>query len=210
MTISYPLTLPSSIRFTSSNWVSVDVTSEMTSPFTGDSNVIVWDAQWWECTLTSIPLLPEDAQTITAFLRKLRGKSGTFYMGDPLRTVPYGSAASAPGTPLVNGANQSGDTLVIDGAPASATNYLKAGDLISLGTGSAMRAYEVLDNASSDGSGNVTLTIWPNLRASPANNEAVTVTAVKSVFSRKSDVIESPYSNRFITISFDVKEALRQ
>lgn len=113
---------------------------------------------------------------------RLRGRFGTFLLGDPLGATPRGSAATAPGTPLVNGADQTGDELVIDGIPTSGDDYLKAGDYIQLGSGATARLYKVLEDVAIDGSGGATLNIWPALRSSPADDATVTVSNAKGVF----------------------------
>ena len=83
---------------------------------------------------------------------------------------------------MVNGASQSGNTLIIDGATASQTGYLKAGDYIQLGTGLSSRLHMVVEDADTDGSGNATLSIEPALRTSPSDDLAITVSNTKGVF----------------------------
>ena len=122
------------------------------------------------------------AEEFTSFLTKLNGREGTFLMGDPNGATPRGLADGAPGTPLVNGGSQVGDTLVCDGAPNGVTGYLLEGDYVQLGTVGTSRLYKVLDDVDSDGSGNFTLNIWPDLRTSPSNDEVLIVENAVSVF----------------------------
>ncbi len=73
---------------------------------------------------------------------------------------------------LINGAVSSGNTLIMDGATISITNYFVVGDVISIGgvqsvnpvgrasTGQDMQ-FVVTANASSDGSGNITVLVSP-------------------------------------------------
>jgi hypothetical protein len=99
------------------------------------------------------------------------------------------------GTPLVNGATASGaSTLVTDGWTAAAANRVKAGDVFTIAavykvnpitkasTGE-LQQFVVTADASSDGSGNATLSISPaiytsgslqNVDAAPADNAALT------------------------------------
>ena len=81
------------------------------------------------------------------------------------------------GTPLVNGATQTGSTIVTDGWPNS-TLVLKAGDLVTFATGPTL-VYDVTADGTSDGSGDLTLSISPNIfsGSSPGNNNAITITA---------------------------------
>lgn len=182
MAITYPLSLPTvagiaQIKISARNAVAVS-----SSPFTYKQQVMQHQGARWEADVSLPPTQRADAEEWIAFLISLKGQYGTFLMGDPMGATPRGSASSAPGTPLVNGANQTGETLAIDGLPNNATNYLRAGDYIQLGTGATSRLHKVLENASSNGSGEATLSIWPALRESPSDNAAVTVSNTKGVF----------------------------
>jgi hypothetical protein len=86
---------------------------------------------------------------------------------------------TATGTPLTNGADQSGSELVTDGWTGSVTGILKEGDIITLGSSSADYTYSVnpgnlLTNegvaqfvvtadVDSDSSGNATIPIYPSI-----------------------------------------------
>ena len=143
------------------------------SPFSFAEQVIGLGGQKWEADI-SLPEMDNDqARPWIAWLSKLKGGLHSFTMGDPAAATPLGSAG---GTPLVNGASQTGGALVLDGAATSQTGWLKAGDMIQLGTGEDARLHMVTDDANSDGSGNVTLNIWPDLNSPPADNAAIVVT----------------------------------
>ncbi|MCK5132402.1 MAG: hypothetical protein KAR40_09670 [Candidatus Sabulitectum sp.] len=103
-------------------------------------------------------------------------------------------------TPLVNGASQSGESLITDGWQAS-TAVLKAGDIITIAdvnainpqnrdlTGSGVRQFTVTEDVTSDGAGNATLSIAPPIFADthqfatvdnlPANDAALTMTGTE-------------------------------
>lgn len=99
------------------------------------------------------------------------------------------------GTPLVNGASQTGASLVTDGWSNSITNVLRAGDIFTvagvfavnpvtkISTG-RLQSFLVTASVNSDGSGNATLAISPGIVTSgttqtvsnsPADNAAITV-----------------------------------
>lgn len=128
------------------------------------------------------PMFKEDANTWIAWLESLRGGSKTLLIGDPHNRSPQGSASTSPGTPLVAGASQTGAELDIDGCPANATGYLLAGDWIQLGSGVDARLYRVTATVSTNGSGAATVDIFPDLRTSPADNSAVTVSSTEGCF----------------------------
>ena len=107
------------------------------------------------------------------------------------------------GTPLVNGASQTGASLVTDGWTAS-TAVLKEGDVITLAGVNAvnpqsrestgvLRQFVVTANVTSDGSGNATIAISPSITTgtgfqtvtgSAADNAAITVSGTASATAR--------------------------
>ena len=176
MAISYPVTFPASIGVSSINIRAKTVVGVSSSPFTGQQQVYKHQGQWWEAEVSLPPMKRDEAEQVVAFLIKMNGQYGTFLMGDFLSTAPRGIGT---GTPLVNGASQAGDELVTDGWTVSTTGILKAGDWIQLGSASTATLHKVLDDVTSDGSGNATLNIFPNLRSSPGDNAAITISSPK-------------------------------
>lgn len=100
-----------------------------------------------------------------AFLVGLQGRAGRFYGFDPDAKTPQGTWA---GTPLVNGASQTGSSLILDGFSASAT--VKAGDYFTVNGELKM----ITADGTADGTGNLTVSFKPSLRASPADDAAIT------------------------------------
>ena len=112
------------------------------------------------------------------------------FMDQNLQSHTWGAFA---GSGIVNGANQTGSSIVTNGWTASVTNLFLPGDVITFAgvyavnpqnrqsTGS-LRNFTITSAVSSDGSGNATLQIFPaltttgayqNATASPANLAAV-------------------------------------
>jgi hypothetical protein len=179
MAISYPLALPTHTGIRSIELRATNAVAYARSPFTFAGQAFAYSGQMWQAEVTLPPMKRADAEQWVAWLISLRGQFGTFLLGDPIG----GTARGTPtGTPLVNGANQTGGTLNIDGASNSVTGWLKAGDYIQLGTGSSARLHKVLQDANSNGSGQVSLDLWPHIRTAPADNAAVTVSNAKGLF----------------------------
>jgi len=176
MAISYPVNFPASIGVSSINIRAKTVVGVSSSPFTGQQQVYKHQGQWWEAEVSLPPMKRDEAEQVVAFLIKMNGQYGTFLMGDFLSTAPRGVGT---GTPLVNGASQAGDELVTDGWTVSTTGILKAGDWIQLGSASTSTLHKVLDDVTSDASGNATLNIFPNLRSSPDDNAIITISSPK-------------------------------
>lgn len=77
--------------------------------------------------------------------------------------------------PYVNGAGQTGGSLVIDGASPDEVGYLLPGDYIQLGSASTATLHKVLTQVDTDSSGNATLDLWPHIRTAPENDATVIV-----------------------------------
>jgi len=140
------------------------------SPFTYAQQAVAHSGQIWEADIKLPSMKRKDAEEWVAFLLSLRGMLGTFKLGDSVGATARGALG---GTPVVNGGSQLGGVLNINGASNSVTNWLKAGDYIQLGTEGTATLHKVLKNASSDGSGNVSLDIWPYIASSPSSGAAV-------------------------------------
>lgn len=209
MAETYPLAFPTQTGIARVEITATDVVAITESPFTFSQQVVRHAGARWSATITIPPVKREDSEYWNSFLLRLRGQFGTFLLGDPNGATPRGSAASAAGTPLVNGASQTGNNLNIDGLPASATGYLKAGDYIQLGTGASARLYKVLEDVSSNGSGEATLNLWPDLRSSPNDDATVVVSNAKGVFRLTSNEAVWTINNAgFYAINFAAVEAL--
>lgn len=172
MTISYPLTPPSAPTFSGITLTPKSAVGESRSPFTFESQYYAHQGQMWQGELRLPPMTRAEAEPWIAFLLSLNGKAGTFLMGIAGAGTPRGAAT---GTPLVQGASQTGQSLVTDGWTAGVTGILKAGDYFQLGSGVDSYLHKLLADANTDGSGNATFDIWPRLRVSPADNAAITV-----------------------------------
>jgi hypothetical protein len=206
MAVTFPLAIPTNkglakIRLTANNVVGISQ-----SIFTAKQQVYKYTGQFWEADISLPPMKRADAEYWISFLLKLNGSYGTFLLGDPNGATARGVAT---GTPLVNGANQTGADLITDGWTPNTTGILKAGDYIQLGTGSTSLLHKVLDDVNSDGSGNATLTLWPDLRTAPSDNAAIVVSAPKGVFRLTAnqqawDINEAT----FYGITFGAREAI--
>jgi len=184
MAITYPLTLPSHTGIQNITLRAVNTVGMSMSPFTYQQQAVAHAGQRWEVDVTLPSMNRADAEQWVAFLVSLRGRFGTFTLGDPVGASPRGSAG---GTPLVNGASQIGGTLNIDGCTASQTGWLKAGDYIQLGTAGSATLHKVLADVDSNGSGQVAVDIWPYIRTAPSDNATVVVTNTIGRFRLASD-----------------------
>ena len=128
-------------------------------------------------TETFSALSTADAATL-GFLATIQDywRSGTIFdISHRMFQTPKGVAT---GTPLVNGAAQTGPSLVTDGWTTSVTGILKAGDVLKLA--GLNPVYDVLADVNSNASGQATLTLSPPIFSgqSPVDNAALTVSGV--------------------------------
>ena len=147
------------------------------SAFTFAQKTYKWPGQGWRAEVKLPVMEREKAGAWSAFFAKLNGREGTFNLGCSVRKT---SAGAPQGTPLVDGATQNGGSIDTDGWDASITGQLKAGDMIQIGS----KLYEVLDDVDSDGTGDATINIWPDIPvgAEHADNAPVITQNAKGVF----------------------------
>jgi hypothetical protein len=159
-------------------------------------------AQRWAIRMSWSPMRRNLFAVFQAFLLSQRGQADTFTTVLPGHTTPQGNWA---GTPLVNGASQTGRSIVMDGFTASQTGVAKAGDLLKFA--GHTKVYMVTADANSNGSGQATLAIEPALIASPADNEAVTTTNVPFTVALASDNLDTSITpGVFYTLDIDLVE----
>lgn len=207
MTITFPMTFPTTRGFTQWTWVNKDAVASSQSEFSQVSRVYDWMGSALIIAVTVLLIRDTEDRDFSAFITALKcsdsGPSyGTFTLGPPsgLGSTPRGIGT---GTPLINGANQTGASIITDGWTNSQTGILKAWDWMQIDS----RLYAVLADANSGAStGPATFDIWPALRKSPANNAAITVTnptGTWRMMGRPTIAIdEKPY----VTVSFTAIE----
>lgn len=162
-------------------------------------------SQYFSFTVQMPPLQQEKAQEVFAFLQKQKGSFEDFTIVAPLDNV---GASRFETDILVNGSQSAGDASIqLDGFAASTSGALKAGDLIKFANHS--KVYMVQSDIDSLGDGSLTVLISPNLVASLADNEAVTVNKPSfTVYLENNEIMYSTDASGFYSISFDVREVI--
>lgn len=142
-------------------------------------------ADQWVGNITTPRLSRADLQTIYAWAVAV-DLGGSFTVADP----DYPGPVTALSSVLVNGAGQSGNSLIVDGLPSSQLCW-RAGEWAQIGTQLVMAT-----SAMASVGVNGTMNFKPALRASPTDNSAVVfgapvLTAIlTSMPSRVSDVLK--------------------
>ena len=194
MAISYPRSYINTTDFKSVTLSFQSAVAKKASPFSYHTYVQSHVGRRWMLDVALVPSARSTADQWISWLESLEGGLYTFLGGNPAADVAKGTAATNPGTPLVNGASQTGSSLIIDGCPTSETGWLLAGDFVQVGTGASSELYRVLEDVTTDGSGNATLSLNRDLLNSPSNNAAVAVSSCRGVF-RLADTTVRPVLN---------------
>lgn len=146
------------------------------------------------------------ATPFISFISKLEGRKGTFTMYIPGSEEPQGNVS---GDVQVDGGSQTGTSINLKGFAANTINAFIAGDYIQIGSGATTRLHQVVNNASSDSSGQLTAEIRPAIRTSPADNATVKTSNVRGLFrltaNNSGHGVSSP---NFYDISFSAVEAI--
>ena len=163
-----------------SSWELVTNTRRFTSPLTNATQTVARKGTLWRVDLSFNNLDGADRADLQAFLTKLNGQEHRFTLHDHA----YTRRGTGGGTPLIDGASQTGSSVTIDGATASVTNWLRAGDYLSFNN----QLFMTTADCNSDGSGDVTVTLSPPIRSAPADDAAVDIDApVSGVFMLATD-----------------------
>lgn len=175
MAISYPVTPPTVGGERNFTIYADYACGRSVSPYTFDTQIQEYEGAAWALDVNLAPMKRADAEEWIGFLLSLHGVKGTFYWGDPLGGTPRGVAS---GTPQVDGAGQTGQTLNTKGWTTSQTGIMLAGDWFSIGNS----LYRVMEDADSDGSGDATLEIFPPLRQAYSDSTALDVSDPVGIF----------------------------
>ena len=193
------ITMPSSPAFTKSEWGFRRTVAKSESPFTGATQMQVYDKAQWYATLSLPPMKRSQAVEWQAFFMLLVGVSNTFLLGDPDAKVINGNAVSC--AVAVNAA--AGVTEVNFTIGAGKT--LNKGSYIQFGAASASRLYMVVDNNTSNG----LVTIQPKLKDAITTATPALISNPQGIFRMESNDLSwstNEVSNYGIT--FSVVEAL--
>jgi len=188
------LTFPATLTPNTSTWGVTARSRVFTSPLSGVTQVSLFPGSHWHASIRFDFLTDADRRVLAAFLVELEGMSGRFFLFDHSMTTPRGVAT---GTPLINGASQTGSSLITDGWTTGITNIMRAGDFISFDPPTADRRElkMVTADVNSDGGGNATLAIKPPIRESPADGAALTTASASTIMRLTADTV-SRWSNR--------------
>lgn len=170
------------IRPTTQTWRMESNTAIFRSPLNNSISTQDRDGESWLIQLAWADIEGDRRQDLLAFLFRLNGAQHRFRIHD----FSYDRRGVGGGTPLVQGASQTGKNLVIDGAPNGITDWLRAGDQIEV----AGLLHSVDADVDTDGGGNATIIVSPRIFVSPNNNDAVEIDKPRNTFALNVNTIQ--------------------
>lgn len=154
-----------------------------TSPLTGYVQTVGLTGARWTAQITFSGQSPANAATVEAFIVSLKGQQNRVALYNLARPSVNGTGG---GTPLVNGADQTGTEIHTDGWTPEEV-ILKAGDMIGIGGELKM----VINDVTSNASGEAFIPFQPALRASPLDDSVIDITAPTALFMLTENEIRS-------------------
>lgn len=196
MSLTFPLTPPTTPGFRSIQWLDQGNVGVAMSPFTAQQQVTEWPHQLWTPQVTLPPMRDAVAGPWIAFFLSLNGQAGTFFLGDSVRKTQLGSMSGS--VTVAAGAVANSTTL-----PFSGTGTPVVGDWWQVFTGSSARLHRIVKvNAGS-------VDVFPKLRSAYASGTAITYNNAKGVFRLAARVPAMFNETLFATgITFQAMEAL--
>lgn len=167
----------------------------------------------WAMKFATSPLDYQQAMEWMAWLHSLRGGARSFKAWHPLRRFPYAypsgfggmtraGGGSFDGTCTLNAIGGSRDTITLTTLPASFA--FSIGDMVSFPAGASQVLVRVLESATANGSGAVTLTIEPALPVSAVTGVTATLTKPWCLAVVDAQSIQGPVQPGFVqAVSFN-------
>lgn len=165
-----PLPVLTGTRVARVRAIPMTAVASVRSPFTGTVQVQDWGGEWWMYELEVGPFTDAAAgKAMAAFLTVLRGPASRFLFEDPSLRNPV-----VQGAPVVDGAGQSGRSLLTEGWTPNAV-VLGAGQGLSLGADETTRLHIATADVQADAAGRAAIPIWPALREAPADGASIEI-----------------------------------
>lgn len=139
-------------------------------------------APLWAADFAVVPMHEAGAGLWKAAMLKLQGQVNQFEMWDPRRPVPLGTMRGT--MTLGAGAAKGATSLAIAAGVGQAGATLLQGDLLQFGTGTTQQVVMVMEDATADGAGDISVTVQPPLRNAFSLGAAVTWEKPKALFRR--------------------------
>lgn len=199
------ITLPSSLHISKMQWSQIRLDFAFSSAFGSQSTEV--SSPLWSVAMSSDRMTEENSGAWKAFLMLMRGQTNQVEMWDVARPAPRGTMRGS--MTLNSAAAQYATTLSIIAA-GEVSKTLLQGDLLGIGSTTTQQVVMVTADATSDGSGIISVTIEPPLRNAFAGASAVTWDKPKALFRRTQSAARWDYESVFVTgFNLDLIEDIR-
>lgn len=193
------ITFPSTPSPASMSWRLVQPAQMNISEWTGARQVMPSGRGWWDCNVEMPPIVGESrVNAWRAFFGLAQGAANNFRV--PVSPTAQSSASS---TPRINGAAQTGRSLITDGWPVS-TTVLAAGQYLTINDQLLQLTAAVTANAS----GQATISIAPAIRVSPADNALIEFKNPYALMFFTEDPGYSVEAGAVYSLSFNLRESI--
>lgn len=167
-----------------------------TSKANNATEVYDLEGAYWEFDIELANVAEKDALALDAFMASLRGRVGTFSLFDYRREQLEKDFQAQ-----VKGANQDGNTLVIDGLAPSQT-LLVAGERLQIDDGEFAELKMLTQDLVTDSQGVANIVFESPLRKIPADNTPIYFKQPKGLFrlsDNKQGLASAKYKNGIVT-----------
>ena len=202
----YPLEIPAGVGFVKAKWQLNRSVMVSESPFTGKQQTYEYQYALWHATLTLPKMNRLLAGRWIAFISKLRGRRGTFLLANP----DYRLQGNATGDMHTYSQNKIGDTsITLQTGHFGIENTFRAGDFIQIGSAGLAKMYMIVDDASTDAQGFVSINIEPGLKAAIHNQLSINYETPRGVFRMNANNLAwDTDKNRNYSITFSCTEVV--
>lgn len=205
------LTFPTAVRAPQIvQWGLEANTQTHESPFDKTVQTIAMPGARWYGTIAWSKLPLAQWRILSAFIAQLGGRAGRFTFSPP--QAWRRATADIFTTPRINGAGQSGSSLVSDGWVADAL-VLMAGDWISWPDAAGRpQLHQITADVTANGSAQATLPIAPPIRSPGADDALIEIYQAQGVFmladDKQGQAVHNGEDPTKASISIDIVEAL--
>ena len=211
------ITFPSTPKPQTMMWKLVQPSQNNVSLWTGKRQVLASNRGWWECEITMPPIVGEaNARQWLSFSALAAGSANDFRIPvspteqasnwpnpSPELLLDFlGGAYYVGDTPSVNGANQTGRSLVTDGWVPS-TTILYAGQYVTVNDQLLQLTADITSNAA----GQATIQFAPALRASPDDDAPIEFRNPYALMYSVEDFSHSIEPGMVYSMSFSLRES---
>lgn len=190
------ITFPTTLTVRSMRWEQQRNDNEYRSVF--GAQAVEVSAPLWAVSIVGKQTDDSSAGEFKALLLSLKGRVNQLEIWDQMRPAPIGTMR---GTMTFNAGAAAGATTIAVVAAGQAAKTLLKGDLLGFGTGITQQVVMVMADATSDGSGIISVTVQPPLRNAFLAAAAVAWDKPKALFRQAGSSMRTgwDYSEMLVT-----------